>query len=151
MGLSLKLREKLALKQDNKCYYCDCEMNKRRPLDRESATFEHLTRIIDGGTNSASNLVIACRGCNSTRDSVPPEVWKVICKKIYNIKLQRKRLKNKSKKRIRRIAKRDNVSGEELHQSWLDREAFVIPLIVKKYVREQNQIYIDHWPEGVLI
>lgn len=151
MGLSINLRDRLILEQDNKCYYCSCEMNNKRPMNKETATFEHLIRVVNGGSNSVTNLVIACYRCNTSRDDVPPEVWKVICKKIDVIKQQRRRLKNKSKKRINRLAKRNNDSEAELDQRWLDRHAFVIPLITEKYTKQKNQIYIDHWPEGVLV
>ena len=36
------------------------------------ATREHLTRVTEGGTNIASNIVLACNYCNTTRHDADP-------------------------------------------------------------------------------
>ena len=79
-------------KQGGFCYYChrpawlfgvEKKIDARRRLgiglyapsrvlnDRR-ATREHLRRRADGGTNLQDNLVMACAGCNHSREDAPP-------------------------------------------------------------------------------
>jgi len=67
-------------RQRGRCYYCGLPMwlrgltagleaklaDKRRPA-RLQCTAEHLIARQDGGSDSARNIVAACRFCNSTR------------------------------------------------------------------------------------
>lgn len=46
------------------CAYCGRDLKDARP---EEVTLDHLLPRIKGGDNSASNLVTACRSCNSSR------------------------------------------------------------------------------------
>jgi len=69
--------------QDGRCYYCNIEMfipPKKKKLRRvkqywRAATFEHLHRRCNGGSNKAENIVLACHGCNGARDYHSPTVW----------------------------------------------------------------------------
>lgn len=63
----------LVKKQNNKCFYCGCEMNHIRESPQK-ATIEHIVdkwsilrhmRIEDD-----SNLAAACHHCNTTRGSI---------------------------------------------------------------------------------
>lgn len=56
-------RKRLRLFQamGGRCWYCD------RLMDFEAATLDHLKPKAAGGSNSLSNLVLACQGCNETR------------------------------------------------------------------------------------
>ena len=63
----------LILQQNNKCYYCQCEMNKTKGSPQQ-ATLEHL---VDKWSSSKhikiekpENLVAACFHCNNTRGTV---------------------------------------------------------------------------------
>lgn len=40
-----------------------------------SLTLDHLTPRADGGTNQSTNLVTACRDCNSARQDTPASAW----------------------------------------------------------------------------
>ena len=64
-----RLRKYLFKQQNGLCYYCGGEMSlTARRKDGSPAqifaTFEHLIRREDGGTNSAENLVLAHGRCN---------------------------------------------------------------------------------------
>lgn len=44
-----------------RCHYCGC------PLCAETATREHIVPQSSGGSDDASNIVMACRRCNGSR------------------------------------------------------------------------------------
>jgi 5-methylcytosine-specific restriction endonuclease McrA len=48
------------------CSWCGWSLDEGAPL-----TLDHLTPRADGGTNATTNLVTACRRCNSTRQDTP--------------------------------------------------------------------------------
>lgn len=55
------------------CHWCGCVVRLvpsfyAKPLDRDHATLDHLTPRSQGGADVAENLVMACFGCNQTRD-----------------------------------------------------------------------------------
>ena len=85
--MNMMLRS-LVARQSNKCYYCNCEMNrvKRSP---QSETLEHL---IDKWSSpkhvkieAPSNLVAACYQCNTTRGSarnrIARDYYKILASK----------------------------------------------------------------------
>lgn len=65
--------EELIANQNNKCYYCSCEMNRLKN-SKQQATIEHL---IDKWSSPKHmkieekyNLVAACYDCNNSRGSI---------------------------------------------------------------------------------
>lgn len=68
----LKFRE-----QDGRCYYCDrqmweaCDGSNTENRSNLICTAEHLQARRDGGRDSASNIVAACKWCNSRRHARP--------------------------------------------------------------------------------
>ncbi|MFL5015095.1 MAG: HNH endonuclease [Rhizobium sp.] len=65
---------KLFDKQDGKCCYCDQHVilsyrwrDQQRP---DAATIEHLRRRADGGTDHPSNIAMACKACNESRQEL---------------------------------------------------------------------------------
>jgi 5-methylcytosine-specific restriction endonuclease McrA len=60
----------LISRQGNKCYYCDCEMNRTNGSDN-LATVEHLVDKWSSPKHqkieSPSNIVAACFKCNNSR------------------------------------------------------------------------------------
>lgn len=46
--------------QDNKCFYCDCDILEYKAI-------EHLTPVSKGGDNHIYNLVYSCKSCNSKK------------------------------------------------------------------------------------
>lgn len=63
----------LIIKQGNKCYYCQCEMNHHNKSPQQ-ATVEHLVDKWSSPKHrkieSESNLVAACFQCNNGRGSI---------------------------------------------------------------------------------
>jgi len=50
----------------SQCVYCQCELDYTKSggnTDRD-ASFDHIIRLCDGGSNTYENIVCACRGCN---------------------------------------------------------------------------------------
>ena len=60
----IHLRRIAAKKQAHRCYYCNRQMGKAAQL---SCTAEHLVARADHGKDSKSNIVAACKFCNSMR------------------------------------------------------------------------------------
>ena len=75
-----RLRARAFHRQSGRCFYCCCPMWEQS-MDAFAATFhlssrqarhlqctaEHLHARVDGGGNSQSNIVAACRLCNARR------------------------------------------------------------------------------------
>lgn len=85
-------------KHNGRCFYCQWPMWERAfelqadalkrinavrfhksdeiaNLESFECTAEHLDRIADGGTDTATNIVAACRDCNSSRKGNDPKTW----------------------------------------------------------------------------
>lgn len=64
----------LLKKHDNICYYCGVRMTKKLGLHQRSR--DHLIPISRGGSDDISNIVPACRSCNSAKGTKTYEEWK---------------------------------------------------------------------------
>lgn len=68
--------------QEGRCYYCDELMSlsfaRRDNIWSRSATLEHLQRRADGGGNTKSNLVLACKECNQRREERDPLTYRLL-------------------------------------------------------------------------
>lgn len=60
--LAIYLRDSVA------CVYCGSDLRNAAPAD---VTLDHLLPRSSGGSNDATNLVTACRSCNSSRQDKP--------------------------------------------------------------------------------
>lgn len=47
------------------CFYCSCKLHKPNSGLLPTMTIEHLLSVADGGNNNVSNLVLACKPCNT--------------------------------------------------------------------------------------
>jgi 5-methylcytosine-specific restriction endonuclease McrA len=50
------------------CIYCLADLHDAKPMD---ITLDHIIPKSDGGSNSETNLVTACRACNCSRQDKP--------------------------------------------------------------------------------
>lgn len=66
-----RLARRIAARDGHRCVYC------RTTAARSGAPLQldHLTPRKLGGPDLATNLVLACRPCNSARQSLPLPVW----------------------------------------------------------------------------
>jgi 5-methylcytosine-specific restriction endonuclease McrA len=55
-------------RQKNRCYYCHKKMGNQR-------TIEHIIPLSRGGSNDISNIVLACRYCNISKNAKLPHEW----------------------------------------------------------------------------
>lgn len=105
---------RLKIAQNNLCYYCEREFGK----GKRKPTREHLHRICDGGDASGDNIVLACEYCNSAREDVSPEVWKIICTMVEDNTIRRKKWCSYGKRKKLRLKLMKNYGiNEELAKS----------------------------------
>ena len=88
------------------CAYCGTDLRNSRPAE---VTLDHLTPRSLGGTNDATNLVTACRTCNSSRgnrslESFAPggslvRIAKLIAQPL-NVKLARAIIDDRTNERV---------------------------------------------------
>lgn len=58
---SWKFARRVVIDRDGtKCHYCGCDCS-------DDVTVDHVVPYCSGGTDDLSNLVVACRKCNSTK------------------------------------------------------------------------------------
>jgi 5-methylcytosine-specific restriction endonuclease McrA len=57
---------KIVERDGSRCVYCQRELDYSTAGNGESnsASFDHVIRLVDGGSNTWENVVCACRGCN---------------------------------------------------------------------------------------
>jgi hypothetical protein len=69
VGRWIRVEKRLAiyLRDGFRCVYCMTDLHGADPRD---VALDHLTPKADGGTNDATNLVTACRSCNSRRQDM---------------------------------------------------------------------------------
>lgn len=66
-----KTAKRIKARDDHRCVYCGCTAE-------ESGThhhLDHLTPKSEGGEDVATNLVVACRRCNSARQNMSLAQW----------------------------------------------------------------------------
>lgn len=66
MAVSKRLRFEVLKRDDHTCRYCGAK------APDVTLTVDHVTPVALGGTDDASNLVAACRSCNSGKSSTAP-------------------------------------------------------------------------------
>lgn len=103
----------LLLRDDFTCAYCLQKFSNGLHID-------HYIRVEDGGTNEATNLIVACRPCNSRKQNLTIRQWYEVlrAKGVDTEKVRRraKRLmaKNLSPYRARAVRFHLVLSGGEI-------------------------------------
>jgi 5-methylcytosine-specific restriction endonuclease McrA len=75
MALSRTKRRYIRERDGMRCRYCSCMTHLpqgRSDPDRFTCTIDHWLPKALGGTDDESNLVIACRGCNTAKGNQHP-------------------------------------------------------------------------------
>jgi hypothetical protein len=62
-------RERLWIKEGKKCHWCGRATRLTAEDAADQATIDHILPRYKGGSNDDKNLVSACKGCNSRRNS----------------------------------------------------------------------------------
>lgn len=57
------------------CYYCGMDLHHRGLTPWSDRTRDHKIPRSRGGTDDPTNLVLACRSCNSEKGTRTPEEW----------------------------------------------------------------------------
>lgn len=60
--------KELVIKQNNKCFYCNCDLEKY--------TIDHVIPVSRGGSNLIENIVICCSYCNLSKGYKLLSEWK---------------------------------------------------------------------------
>lgn len=55
---------------NSRCYYCNAKINPKE------LTMDHVVPLIRGGKSTKSNVVTACKECNSKKKHMLPIEWK---------------------------------------------------------------------------
>jgi hypothetical protein len=73
-----KKREAIYVRDGHRCVYCAHAV-------RGALTFDHLVPRELGGTHDASNLVTACRSCNSARQNRSLRSWLFVLRRVHGV------------------------------------------------------------------
>lgn len=81
-----KVAVQIRARDDHKCVYCgkgEVHIPPARPVDKHQ--LDHLVPRIQGGKDEASNLVTACKSCNSARHDMGVRGWAAYAKEKYGL------------------------------------------------------------------
>ena len=139
-GMARK-RFTLTIIQKNLCFYCTCKMtDKHVSKNHKNATIEHLLRKCEGGTNEISNLAAACSRCNLHRGEFSVEDWKLLCKPIIKLRLQKDDIIRNSHAATKQWKLRHNIrtpdeckSNPTLRWLFYIRKTVLAPKIKRNY------------------
>jgi 5-methylcytosine-specific restriction endonuclease McrA len=69
-GKWIRPEKRLAIyiRDDFQCCYCGASLKNAEPCN---VTLDHLVCRVYGGSNDATNLITACKSCNSSRQDKP--------------------------------------------------------------------------------
>lgn len=73
--ITKKRRLAIYLRDGGKCIYCGAHVSTGVLL-----TLDHVLACNNGGTNESSNLVTACRSCNSSKSDLTTRMWYAVCR-----------------------------------------------------------------------
>jgi len=144
---SKRKRIRLAREQGGLCYYCGVVMTpvemtpQGTNLVPTMETLEHLEKKEDGGTLRNDNVVAACLLCNSSREDIPVDVWKIICNEYCDLAAKRKRVEKWSARVFRSTMKKfgytQNKNMKLFKKYWLFREKYILPISTAYYRHKQ--------------
>jgi len=63
------------IKQNNKCYWCNCKLDNKYQID-------HIVPLSKGGTNYLENIAITCISCNASKSDKMPDEWERYLKNV---------------------------------------------------------------------
>lgn len=99
--------------QNHRCCYCGDRFDVNNPKHPDYATWEHVVERSKGGTNSVTNMVLACSFCNNRRD-----ILRLSAEDYYQWAIKNKNLLIKLKNERRRSKNRcpeDNMMASPLY------------------------------------
>ena len=67
--------KKLRDKQNNKCYYCECELNFK---SKNEVHLDHHIPLSKGGIHGINNVVYLCKKCNLSKSDMMPKTLLLI-------------------------------------------------------------------------
>lgn len=108
-SLSKRLGGKVALqikaRDGNKCVYCgkaEPSIPPARPVDNHH--LDHLVPRVLGGEDTPTNLVTACKSCNSARHDMSVAGWAAYAKSKYGLTFNPKRIYTQAQKPLPKVA-----------------------------------------------
>lgn len=106
-SLKIYYRTIFAIRQDNKCIWCECEMTHERKK-HNSTTIEHMIPRTVGGADDPENYTVACARCNSRRGHMPAEEFRafIAAGKLDAPKKKKKSRPSQDVKNVRRARAR---------------------------------------------
>ena len=140
-----RLRAKCMEEQGYRCYYCQLPMGEGMVEDLRP-TVEHLVPTSKGGTDEASNMVVACMSCNHTRgNQIPVDAWRKAAREYAQVRLRVYIRLARAKAIV------DEMQRTETHNSlrYLHKVRRQAAVLARQYIKEnRNAALARHWPES---
>jgi 5-methylcytosine-specific restriction endonuclease McrA len=99
---AIQIRER----DGHKCQYCgakDVHIPPARITDKHQ--LDHLIPRVEGGKDVATNLVTACKRCNSARHTMTVGEWQTYAKAKYGVRFDAKKVWKQAEKPLPEITK----------------------------------------------
>lgn len=78
------------------CVYCACGLSE---MDPQNMTLDHVRPVELGGTNAATNLVTACRTCNSMKQDKPlAKFLRYLAERGFSAEVVARRVRNATRR-----------------------------------------------------
>lgn len=110
MALTAARRKKRIQKleeQGGKCFYCGMGLNEH------TSTYDHIIPLSENGSEHYENFVVACKTCNSVRQSIPFEIF---CNVVTSPQERREFSKIKKQYKYKEKPKKCDMSLDELEE-----------------------------------
>lgn len=90
-----KVARQIKARDNNCCVYCGSDGNGAH------LHLDHLTPRSKGGEDTATNLVLACRRCNSARGNMSVAQWSRYASEVYSLAFTPRRVRAQARRVLR--------------------------------------------------
>ncbi len=89
-----RVARRIKARDDNRCVYCGSDG------DGAHLHLDHLTPRSAGGADVASNLVTACRRCNTARQNMSVAQWSAYARTVYGLTFSARQIRALARRRL---------------------------------------------------
>lgn len=101
-----KVALQIKVRDGHRCVYCgkpEVKIPPARPVDKHQ--LDHLVPRVKGGKDEPSNLVTACKSCNSARHDMTVKGWASYAREKYGINFRADRIYRQAAKPLPELPK----------------------------------------------